>query len=256
MLIIIALFHIHVSAWISLQNKELPITASARCNLAHITVDDRERVTGIAGLIVTAVRTPLAQSAHERFRRDEILQTVSRSTGATPDGRGHLVLPGWWRGYLYHTHTHTRKRARARARTRENESGKHGPNDTQTGTNTTMNPHFHHHLTFCLIKNFWRTSGLFVGSLVPTFWTSGDAGPGFQSQGRFPRLHASSPACNGFLRFTSGATPADLLAAEPFFINVQRTCTLKSTNLTLLSQSGRTEQTNTSTARSVRTTTF
>ena len=37
---------------------------------------------------------------------------------------------------------------------------------------------------------------------------------------RIPHLRASSPACNRFLRFTSGATPADYLvnsmAAQPF----------------------------------------
>ena len=36
--------------------------------------------------------------------------------------------------------------------------------------------------------------------------------PGFQCQGRSPRLHASSPVCNGTLRFISSATPADILA--------------------------------------------
>ena len=35
--------------------------------------------------------------------------------------------------------------------------------------------------------------------------------PGFQCQGGSPRLHASSPVCNGTLRFISGATPADIL---------------------------------------------
>ena len=35
---------------------------------------------------------------------------------------------------------------------------------------------------------------------------------GFQCQGGSPRLHASSPVCNGTLRFISGATPADILA--------------------------------------------
>ena len=30
-------------------------------------------------------------------------------------------------------------------------------------------------------------------------------------------LQASSPVCNGFLRFTSGVTPADLFTAEPFW---------------------------------------
>ena len=32
--------------------------------------------------------------------------------------------------------------------------------------------------------------------------------------GGIPDLHAFSPACNGFLRFTSGVTPADLLVAN------------------------------------------
>ena len=51
-------------------------------------------------------------------------------------------------------------------------------------------------------------------------WTSGDVCPGFQSQGGFPCLHASLAVNNGFLRFTSGVTPADCIevtmAAEPF----------------------------------------
>ena len=55
---------------------------------------------------------------------------------------------------------------------------------------------------------FYRTQALFVGPLIPLFWTSGDVCPGLQSQGGFPRLRASSPVHNGFLRFTSGATPA------------------------------------------------
>ena len=52
---------------------------------------------------------------------------------------------------------------------------------------------------------------LYVGAIdtsVVNFWVS--------DQGGFPRLRASLPACNGFLRSTSGATPADLLATEPF----------------------------------------
>ena len=56
---------------------------------------------------------------------------------------------------------------------------------------------------------FWRTSVLFVEPLVPLFGTSGDVCPGYQSQSA--RFLAS---CNGFLRFTSGATPADLLTAS------------------------------------------
>ena len=50
-----------------------------------------------------------------------------------------------------------------------------------------------------------------MGSLIPLFWTSGDVCPGFQSQGGFPHLHASSPVHNGFLKFTSGATPANCI---------------------------------------------
>ena len=67
--------------------------------------------------------------------------------------------------------------------------------------------------TYFLFK-FWRTSILFVRPLIPLFWTSDDICHGFQIQDEFPHQHASSPACNGFLRFTSGVTPADLLAAS------------------------------------------
>ena len=70
------------------------------------------------------------------------------------------------------------------------------------------------------LQIFWRSSVLFVLPLLSLFWTSGDIWPGFQSQGGFPSLYASLPACNGFLKFTSGATPANLLmtsmAAETF----------------------------------------
>ena len=58
------------------------------------------------------------------------------------------------------------------------------------------------------------------------FWTSGDGCPGFQSFGGFP--------C-GFLRFTSGVTPADLLVfsmvSEKFhqYTCVQALVELKST---------------------------
>ena len=48
-----------------------------------------------------------------------------------------------------------------------------------------------------------------------TFWWGGGSKPGW-----IPRLRALSPACNEFLRFTSGATPADCvkvsMAAKPF----------------------------------------
>ena len=59
-----------------------------------------------------------------------------------------------------------------------------------------------------------------MGTLIPLFWTSGDVSPGCQSQGEFFCLHALLPVCKGFLRFTSGAPPADHLTAsmvtEPF----------------------------------------
>ena len=43
------------------------------------------------------------------------------------------------------------------------------------------------------------------------FWTPGDICRGFHNEGAF------LPAHNGFLRFTSGATPADLLTASVAF---------------------------------------
>ena len=53
---------------------------------------------------------------------------------------------------------------------------------------------------------------LFVGPLIPLFWTSGDVCPGFQSQ-------SGSLACFlacVILRFTSGMTPAKVsMAADP-----------------------------------------
>ena len=75
-------------------------------------------------------------------------------------------------------------------------------------------------------KFFGRTSVLFVGPLIPLFWTFGDICPGFQSQG-------GSFFCVCFLscvilRFTSGVTPADCvevsMAAEPFRSTYLQTC--------------------------------
>ena len=54
----------------------------------------------------------------------------------------------------------------------------------------------------------------FFGPLILLFCTSGDVWAQFRSQGGFPHLHASLSACNTFLRFTFGITPADLLAAS------------------------------------------
>ena len=45
-------------------------------------------------------------------------------------------------------------------------------------------------------------------------WISYGACPGFQSQSESRHWHVLSPARNGFVRFTSGATPTDLLAAS------------------------------------------
>ena len=39
-----------------------------------------------------------------------------------------------------------------------------------------------------LLKNFWRTWVLFVGPIIPLFWTSGDVSSGFQSQSWQPYL--------------------------------------------------------------------
>ena len=60
---------------------------------------------------------------------------------------------------------------------------------------------------------FWRTHVLFVGPLIPMFWTSGwwclpwVSKPVWISPAHFL-------ACMQFLRFTSGATPAHLLMAS------------------------------------------
>ena len=59
-------------------------------------------------------------------------------------------------------------------------------------------------------------------SLIVLLLTSGDVVPLFQSQGGSARLCASPLACNGFLRFTSGATPADLCCCVSNNKNVLR----------------------------------
>ena len=48
-------------------------------------------------------------------------------------------------------------------------------------------------LSFNFLKNYWRTSVLFVESLIPLSWTSGGLCPGFQSQCGQPcsRLHVT-----------------------------------------------------------------
>ena len=70
------------------------------------------------------------------------------------------------------------------------------------------------HMLIQFFFNFWKTPVLFMWPLIPMFRISGGVCPGFQSQRGSPRLCALSPAHIGILRFTSGATPADLLAAS------------------------------------------
>ena len=56
-----------------------------------------------------------------------------------------------------------------------------------------------------------------MGPLTPLFWTSGDVSSGFQSQSGFCLIHIwwrRRSNITHSLRFTSGATPADLLAAS------------------------------------------
>ena len=81
-----------------------------------------------------------------------------------------------------------------------------------------------HYFTICflffLLIFFWRTEVLFLGPLMPLFWTPGYVCPGFQSQGR---SFACFFACV-ILRFTSSAAPTDCIevsmAAEPFLIYI------------------------------------
>ena len=65
-----------------------------------------------------------------------------------------------------------------------------------------------------LWKKFLEDINPFSGATDSPFWASGNICPGLQSQGGFPCLGALSPGCNGFLRFRSGVTPADLLVAS------------------------------------------
>ena len=83
------------------------------------------------------------------------------------------------------------------------------------------------------LKEFLEDISLFMGSLVPLFWTFGDIchefqSQGFQNQGGFPRFRASLPVFNRYPIFTSGAISADLLVAsmapEPFEAFQSYTC--------------------------------
>ena len=68
--------------------------------------------------------------------------------------------------------------------------------------------------------NFWRTSVLLCDHWYPCFGLLVTSTLAFKAKVD-PLLVCFLPSCNGFLRFTSGATPADLLvvsrAAEPFW---------------------------------------
>ena len=73
------------------------------------------------------------------------------------------------------------------------------------------------HSFFSFFLNFWRTWVLFVGPLIPLFWTSGDVSSGFQSQSGFCLIRTWRRRTSNVthsLRFISGATTADLLAAS------------------------------------------
>ena len=72
-----------------------------------------------------------------------------------------------------------------------------------------------------LVKHFWRyqkTFGKifledispFVGSLIPLFCTSGDVFSGFQIESGQPYSYLAEVCVTCSLRFTSGATPANL----------------------------------------------
>ena len=63
-----------------------------------------------------------------------------------------------------------------------------------------------------------------MGPLIPLFWTSGDIHLGWQPYSCLAKVYVLLCMLCMCLRFTSGATPADLLvaslAAEPFFFHV------------------------------------
>ena len=74
------------------------------------------------------------------------------------------------------------------------------------------------HLTF--LKIFLEDISPSCGPTGIPFWLLVTSVLGFKTRVDPPYLHAYSPVCNGFLRFTSSVTPADLLAAKLFSIQV------------------------------------
>ena len=70
------------------------------------------------------------------------------------------------------------------------------------------------HANCYLFNNFFNKS-LLWGQLIRLFWTSANVFCGFQSQSEQHYLHLTEAyMCYTFLRFTIGATPADLLVAS------------------------------------------
>ena len=68
--------------------------------------------------------------------------------------------------------------------------------------------YMNHHI-FLKEKTLRGFQSFFVGPVTATNTTvldSGDICSGFSRPGWIPHLHVSSPACNGFLSFTPGAT--------------------------------------------------
>ena len=61
-----------------------------------------------------------------------------------------------------------------------------------------------------ILEDINRFCGV-IGTPILYFWWRL---PWDSKSGWIPYLHASLPACKGFFRFTSGATPADLLTSQ------------------------------------------
>ena len=81
-------------------------------------------------------------------------------------------------------------------------------------------------LPIFLQKNILQGMSLFYGTTdVPVldFWWHL---PRVLKPGWIPHLHASAPVYNGFFRFTSGTTTADLLTGSQAFFN-PHTCIYK-----------------------------
>ena len=82
-------------------------------------------------------------------------------------------------------------------------------------TSSTFCPFFflYTYVFFYFLKIFLGDTCPFMGLLIPLFWTSGDVSSGFQSQSGFCLIQACR-RCMCYIcseRFTSGATPANLL---------------------------------------------